>query len=90
MKWPVCSRVQPVFVIQAVWMKNTVFVPLLGVAVFRTAARAGPDEQHTAQDSLYAIWKDPRQSDSIRVRAYKNYLWDGYLFSNPDPISRKH
>ncbi len=35
-------------------------------------------------DSLYSIWKDHSQSDSVRVQAYKTYIWDGYLFSNPD------
>lgn len=35
-------------------------------------------------DSLYSVWKDHTQTDSIRVQAYKEYIWNGYLFSNPD------
>ncbi len=35
-------------------------------------------------DSLYTIWQDQSQSDSARVQAYKEYIWDDYLFSNPD------
>ncbi len=35
-------------------------------------------------DSLYALWQDKTQSDSIRTNAYADYIWDGYLFSQPD------
>jgi adenylate cyclase len=35
-------------------------------------------------DSLNTIWQDQTQSDSIRTRAYADYIWDGYLFSQPD------
>ena len=35
-------------------------------------------------DSLYAVWQDPTQSDSIRAKAYTDYIWDGFLFSQPD------
>ncbi len=35
-------------------------------------------------DSLYAVWEDSTQSDSNRVNAYKDYIWYGYLFSQPD------
>ena len=35
-------------------------------------------------DSLYAVWQDPTQSDSIRAKAYSDYIWDGFLFSQPD------
>ncbi len=40
--------------------------------------------QQTYLDSLYAIWKDKSQPDSNRVRAYSDYIWDGFLFSQPD------
>lgn len=36
------------------------------------------------QDSLYATWKDQSQKDSVRVKAFKDYIWNGYLFSEPD------
>lgn len=35
-------------------------------------------------DSLYAVWKDPSQTEEIRTNAYSDYIWDGYLFSQPD------
>ena len=35
-------------------------------------------------DSLYAVWQDESQTDSIRVGAYSDFIWDGYMFSNPD------
>lgn len=37
-----------------------------------------------SQDSLWMVWEDPNQSDSLRVQAFKEYIWNGYLFSNPD------
>ncbi len=39
-------------------------------------------------DSLLRIWNDPTQHDSVRVLAYKHYVWDGYLFSRPDTAYR--
>ena len=35
-------------------------------------------------DSLYGIWQDKTQADSTRAKAYKNYIWNGFLYSNPD------
>ena len=35
-------------------------------------------------DSLYTVWQDQTQSDSTRARAYTDYIWDGFLFSQPD------
>ncbi|NND78054.1 MAG: tetratricopeptide repeat protein [Flavobacteriales bacterium] len=38
----------------------------------------------TKLDSLYTIWQDGSESDSVRVVAYKNYIWYGFMFSHPD------
>jgi len=38
----------------------------------------------TQLDSLYAVWQDKTQADSTRTKAYKNYIWNGFLYSNPD------
>jgi adenylate cyclase len=38
----------------------------------------------TNLDSLYSVWQDESRSDSDRTGAYKSYIWDGFLFSNPD------
>lgn len=35
-------------------------------------------------DSLYAVWQDPSQADSVRVDAFDDYIWEAYLFSAPD------
>lgn len=35
-------------------------------------------------DSLYTVWQDQTQPDSIRTNAFSDYIWDGYLFSQPD------
>ncbi|MGB1318731.1 MAG: tetratricopeptide repeat protein, partial [Flavobacteriales bacterium] len=44
-------------------------------------------KQVTAQnnlDSLYKVWQDDGLPDSIRVKAYDDYIWDGFVYSNPD------
>jgi adenylate cyclase len=38
----------------------------------------------TNLDSIYTVWQDQAQTDSIRVAAFKQYIWDGYMFSKPD------
>jgi class 3 adenylate cyclase/Tfp pilus assembly protein PilF len=35
-------------------------------------------------DSLYAVWKDPSQTDSLRTAAFKDFIYKGFLDSNPD------
>lgn len=49
---------------------------VLGITWFRAGAQYS--------DPLYDVWNDEQQSDSIRVQAYKDYIWNYYLFSNPD------
>ncbi len=78
------TKCRRVFATEAVRMKMTMVLILVCVSGLWTGARADAGEQHTAQDSLYATWKDSRQTDSVRVQAFKTYIWDGYLFSNPD------
>ena len=38
----------------------------------------------TNLDSIYTVWQDQAQTDSVRVEAYKTYIWDGFMFSKPD------
>lgn len=40
----------------------------------------------TNLDSLFTVWQDQSQSDSIRVNAYNDFIWNGYMFSKPDTI----
>jgi tetratricopeptide (TPR) repeat protein len=35
-------------------------------------------------DSLLTVWNDPAKADTSRIKAYQNYIWNVYLFSNPD------
>jgi len=35
-------------------------------------------------DSLHSVWQDEAQSDSIRVEAYYDFIWKGFIFSQPD------
>ncbi len=35
-------------------------------------------------DSLYTVWQDNSVSDSLRVGAYGEYIWNGFLFTRPD------
>ena len=40
--------------------------------------------QQVNLDSLYTLWQDQTQTDSLRAAAYKDYIWNGFLFSNSD------
>ena len=35
-------------------------------------------------DSLYNVWQDTSKTDSTRVNAFYDHIWEGYLFSQPD------
>lgn len=35
-------------------------------------------------DSLWTVWNDTSQADTIRLIAIHDLAWDGYLFSQPD------
>jgi serine phosphatase RsbU (regulator of sigma subunit)/tetratricopeptide (TPR) repeat protein len=35
-------------------------------------------------DSLYSVWNDVNDSDSNRLRAMDDFIWYGYLYSDPD------
>lgn len=35
-------------------------------------------------DSLWGLWSDINQPDSVRFKSINTYAWDGYLFSQPD------
>ena len=48
------------------------------------AAQTGPPDQQVALDSLYAIWQEESQPDSIRADAYVNYITRGFLSNDPD------
>ena len=35
-------------------------------------------------DSLWSVWNDEGQADTVRLQAMKDIAWSGYLFSQPD------
>ena len=35
-------------------------------------------------DSLYSVWNDVEKSDSARLLAIDDYIWDGFLYQQPD------
>jgi len=35
-------------------------------------------------DSLYAVWQDETLDDSIRATAFTDYIWEGYISTQPD------
>ncbi|MEZ5196678.1 MAG: tetratricopeptide repeat protein [Bacteroidales bacterium] len=51
-------------------------IVLVSVHLFLTA-QSNPD-------SLYTLWQDSNQPDSIRVKAYHDYIYQGFLYTNPD------
>jgi class 3 adenylate cyclase/Tfp pilus assembly protein PilF len=41
-------------------------------------------QAQTNLDSLYTVWQDPSQADSLRLQAYISYIQKGFLYSQPD------
>ena len=56
-------------------MRNTLLLPLLFVCSLASAGKV---------DSLRAVYMDTHRTDSIRFDAFRNLIWKGYLFSDPD------
>ena len=57
-------------------MKRQLTIILVGISICLSA--------QTNLDSLYGVWQDQAQTDSTRVIAYKEYIWNGFMFSKPD------
>lgn len=57
-------------------MKSAIYVLILSISGLSLRAQN--------LDSLYTLWQDNSQSDSLRIIAYKDYIWKGYLYSAPD------
>ena len=58
-------------------MKKLILILLISFSGVSLNAQTNPD-------SLWRVWNDKSQSDSSRTNAYKDYIWQSYLFSNPD------
>ena len=61
-------------------MRKLAFIIFLVPFLLKAQSTLPP---HVA-DSLFSIWKNPENPDSIRGKAMRNYVWNGYLFSQPD------
>ena len=40
--------------------------------------------QNNQLDSLWQVWSNPKLADTVRLKAMNKFIWDGYLFSQPD------
>ena len=45
---------------------------------------ASPSFGQSKADSLWGVWEDSSQPDSNRMDAFRLYIWDAYLFYDPD------
>ena len=61
------------------WQRTSAFLLTLLLGLSATAQQL---------DSLLAVWRDPQRPDSLRVVAYRDYIWDGFLFTDPDSAIR--
>jgi len=52
------------------------FLPLIAIAQ--------PKQPTQMADSLWQVWQDERQTDSIRLSALDAFIWREYLFTQPD------
>lgn len=57
-------------------MKESLITFFFYIAAFTTQAQN--------LDSLYSVWQDKSKPIASRATAYYDYVWDRYLYSNPD------
>jgi adenylate cyclase len=70
-------------------IQNTIFSGFFSLFVFcfflfTKIASAQSTLPKAVHDSLWAVWQDKSQPDTMRIKAIYNFAWDGYLFSQPD------
>ena len=65
-------------------MEKTLLAFLFFALTFNSFSQERPPELQKKLDSLWSVWANDSQSDSTRVKAYGDYIWDGYLFTKPD------
>ena len=64
---------------------RTLLYTLSILAVTFTAQAQTKQSNRTAEtDSIYTIWQDESLPDSTRVKVYYEYIFNHFLFSNPD------
>lgn len=57
---------------------------LLLLFAWNFSLKAQTDDQQTELDSLFAVWIDGTKPPLVRTMAFKTYIWDNFLFSDPD------
>ncbi len=65
-------------------MNKIIILVVVSFLIGGLKAQTNLPERQAGLDSLYTIWQDETQPDSNRVMAYKTYIWNGFLFSDPD------
>jgi adenylate cyclase len=63
---------------------GSVLLAILIADLATTTASAQSTLPKAQHDSLWAVWSDPMQADTARLGAILDFIWDGYLFSQPD------
>ena len=58
---------------------KSLFIILMAALMFQSNSYASDK-----LDSLWNVWSNENQPDSLRLKAIKTYAWDGYLFTQPD------
>lgn len=48
------------------------------------SAQVNLPKRQAGLDSLWGVWNDHNQVDTIRLKAIHKIAWDNYLFSQPD------
>lgn len=57
---------------------------IIFISLFAISVKAQNQEKQNKLDSLSAIWEDKTQADTTRFQSYSQYIWEGFMFSNPD------
>lgn len=63
-------------------MRNAIYIFIASILPFTGIAQPSLPA-HTA-DSLWGVWSNEAQPDSNRLKALRDYIWKGYLFTQPD------
>lgn len=61
-------------------MRNFLAKTLFLVFIFNLSY----SQEEQRLDSLYSLWQNSEKTDSVRVYAFRDYIWDKALFSEPD------
>ena len=63
-------------------MKKTLILFIVIVSLSALGGRAGLAAQNL--DSLWSVWQDPAQHDTVRCKAIDDLAWEGFVYTKPD------